>query len=129
MTDFSHLVREANLIGGAWVGADDGTKIDVTNPASGDMVARVPNAGAAETRRTIDAAHAALPAYAYTRDMNRIFRVQDQMQYGLLGINEVLIVTPEAPFGSIKASGMDREGGRQGIEDFLDLKYTCIRGL
>ena len=70
-----------------------------------------------------------LAAYAYTRDMNRIFRLQDQMAYGLLGINEVLIVTPEAPFGGIKESGMGREGGRQGIEDFLDLKYTCIGGL
>lgn len=70
-----------------------------------------------------------LAAYAYTQDMRRIFRLQDQLGYGLLGINEVLIVTPEAPFGGIKESGMGREGGRQGIEDFLDLKYTCIGGL
>lgn len=70
-----------------------------------------------------------LAAYAYTRDMARIFRLQDRLNYGLLGINEVLIVTPEAPFGGIKESGMGREGGRQGIEDFLDLKYTCIGGL
>ena len=61
--------------------------------------------------------------------MRRVFRLQDQLGYGLLGINEVLIVTPEAPFGGIKESGMGREGGRQGIEDFLDLKYTCIGGL
>ncbi|MFN4128566.1 MAG: NAD-dependent succinate-semialdehyde dehydrogenase [Paracoccaceae bacterium] len=70
-----------------------------------------------------------LAAYAYTKDMRRVFRLQDQLGYGLLGINEVLIVTPEAPFGGIKGSGMGREGGRQGIEDFLDLKYTCIGGL
>lgn len=70
-----------------------------------------------------------LAAYAYTQDMRRVFRLQDQLGYGLLGINEVLIVTPEAPFGGIKESGMGREGGRQGIEDFLDLKYTCIGGL
>ncbi|PJF08520.1 NAD-dependent succinate-semialdehyde dehydrogenase [Pseudorhodobacter sp. MZDSW-24AT] len=70
-----------------------------------------------------------LAAYAYTQDMRRVFRLQDQLGYGLLGINEVLIVTPEAPFGGIKESGMGREGGHQGIEDFLDLKYTCIGGL
>ncbi|MCU0800181.1 MAG: NAD-dependent succinate-semialdehyde dehydrogenase [Rhodobacteraceae bacterium] len=70
-----------------------------------------------------------LAAYAYTQDMARMFRLQDQLGYGLLGINEVAIVTPEAPFGGIKESGVGREGGRQGIEDFLDLKYTCIGGL
>ena len=70
-----------------------------------------------------------LAAYAYTQDMARVFRLQDQLGYGLLGINEVAIVTPEAPFGGIKESGVGREGGRQGIEDFLDLKYTCIGGL
>jgi succinate-semialdehyde dehydrogenase/glutarate-semialdehyde dehydrogenase len=70
-----------------------------------------------------------LAAYAYTRDMGRMFRLQERMDYGLLGINEVAIVTPEAPFGGVKESGMGREGGRQGIEDYLDLKYTCIGGL
>jgi succinate-semialdehyde dehydrogenase/glutarate-semialdehyde dehydrogenase len=64
MTDFSHLVREANLIAGRWVPADDGGQIDVTDPATGDVVARVPDAGAGETRRAIEAAHAAFPAYA-----------------------------------------------------------------
>ena len=64
MTDFSPFVREQNLIGGAWVGADSGAVIDVTNPATGAVIARVPNAGADETRRAIDAAHAAFPAYA-----------------------------------------------------------------
>ena len=70
-----------------------------------------------------------LAAYAYTRDLGRMFRLQERMEYGLLGINEVAIVTPEAPFGGVKESGMGREGGRQGIEDYLDLKYTCIGGL
>ncbi len=64
MTDFSHLVREANLIDGQWVGAEDGGLIDVTDPADGSVIARVPNAGAAETRRAIDAAHAAFPAWS-----------------------------------------------------------------
>ena len=61
---YSHLVREANLVAGAWVPADSGKTIDVTNPADGSLVARVPNSGTAETRRAIEAAHAAFPGYA-----------------------------------------------------------------
>ncbi|AGT10838.1 NAD-dependent succinate-semialdehyde dehydrogenase [Paracoccus aminophilus] len=70
-----------------------------------------------------------LAAYAYTRDLARIFRLQDGLEYGLIGINEVLIVAPEIPFGGIKESGMGKEGGHQGIDDFLETKYTCIGGL
>jgi succinate-semialdehyde dehydrogenase/glutarate-semialdehyde dehydrogenase len=70
-----------------------------------------------------------LAAYAYTRDLARAFRLQDRLDYGLIGINEVAIVTPEAPFGGIKESGLGKEGGWQGIDDFLDTKYTCIGGL
>jgi succinate-semialdehyde dehydrogenase/glutarate-semialdehyde dehydrogenase len=70
-----------------------------------------------------------LAAYAFTRDLGRMFRLQERLQYGLLGINETAIVTPEAPFGGVKESGMGREGGRLGIEDYLDVKYTCVGGL
>jgi succinate-semialdehyde dehydrogenase/glutarate-semialdehyde dehydrogenase len=70
-----------------------------------------------------------LAAYAYTSDLGRAFRLQDRLDYGLIGINEVAIVTPEAPFGGIKESGLGKEGGWQGIDDFLDTKYTCIGGL
>jgi len=64
MTDFSHLIREANLIDGQWVAADDGGTIDVTNPADGTVIARVPNSGATETQRAINSAHTAFPEYA-----------------------------------------------------------------
>ena len=60
----SDLLQQALLINGAWVGADDGTTIDVTDPSNGDVIGTVPNAGAAETGRAIAAAHAAFPAYA-----------------------------------------------------------------
>jgi succinate-semialdehyde dehydrogenase/glutarate-semialdehyde dehydrogenase len=70
-----------------------------------------------------------LAAYAYTRDLARMFRLQDQLEYGLIGINEVLIVSPEAPFGGLKESGLGKEGSWQGIEDYLETKYTCIGGL
>lgn len=70
-----------------------------------------------------------LAAYAFTRDLGRIFRLQDKLEYGLIGINEVLIVMPEVPFGGMKESGMGKEGSWQGIDDYLETKYTCIGGL
>jgi succinate-semialdehyde dehydrogenase/glutarate-semialdehyde dehydrogenase len=70
-----------------------------------------------------------LAAYAYTRDLGRAFRLQDGLEYGLIGINEVLIVTPEVPFGGLKESGLGKEGGWQGLDDYLETKYTCIGGL
>jgi len=70
-----------------------------------------------------------LAAYAYTRDIGRTFRLQERLEYGLIGINEVLIVTPEVPFGGLKQSGLGKEGSWQGIDDYLETKYTCIGGL
>lgn len=70
-----------------------------------------------------------LAAYAYTSDLGRAFRLQDGLEYGLIGINEVLIVTPEVPFGGLKESGLGKEGSWQGLDDYLETKYTCIGGL
>lgn len=70
-----------------------------------------------------------LACYAYTKDLARMFRLQDQLEYGLIGINEVLIVMPEIPFGGLKESGLGKEGSWQGINDYLETKYTCIGGL
>jgi len=70
-----------------------------------------------------------LAAYAYTGSLNRAFRVMEGLKYGMVGINEGLITTVEAPFGGVKESGLGREGGHQGIEDYLDTKYVCIGGL
>ncbi|WP_431300221.1 NAD-dependent succinate-semialdehyde dehydrogenase [Tabrizicola sp. BL-A-41-H6] len=70
-----------------------------------------------------------LAAYAYTQSLSRMFRLQDRLEYGLIGINEVLIVSPEAPFGGLKESGLGKEGSWQGIDDYLETKYTCIGGL
>ena len=70
-----------------------------------------------------------LAAYAYTRDVARVFRLQDRLEYGLIGINEVLIVSPEIPFGGLKESGLGKEGSWQGIDDYLDTKFMCIGGL
>ncbi len=70
-----------------------------------------------------------LAAYAYTRDLARTFRLNEALQYGLIGINSGLITTVEAPFGGLKESGLGKEGGSQGLDDYLDTKYLCVAGL
>jgi succinate-semialdehyde dehydrogenase/glutarate-semialdehyde dehydrogenase len=70
-----------------------------------------------------------LACYFYTQDLGRTYRVMEGLKYGLIGVNEGLITTVEAPFGGLKESGLGKEGGHQGIEDYLDSKYVCIGGL
>jgi succinate-semialdehyde dehydrogenase/glutarate-semialdehyde dehydrogenase len=70
-----------------------------------------------------------LACYFYTRDIARMYRVSERLKYGLIGVNEGLIVSEVAPFGGLKESGLGREGSRYGIEDYLDLKYVCVGGL
>lgn len=70
-----------------------------------------------------------LAAYFYTDDLGRAFRVMEGLKYGLVGVNEGVITTVEAPFGGFKESGVGKEGGHQGIEDYLDTKYVCLGGL
>jgi succinate-semialdehyde dehydrogenase/glutarate-semialdehyde dehydrogenase len=67
-----------------------------------------------------------LASYFYAKDLSRVFRVAEALEYGMVGINTGLISTPEAPFGGIKASGLGREGSRYGMEEFLELKYLCM---
>ncbi|GGA83764.1 NAD-dependent succinate-semialdehyde dehydrogenase [Brucella endophytica] len=70
-----------------------------------------------------------LASFFYTQDLGRAFRVLEGLKYGMVGVNEGVITTVEAPFGGVKESGLGREGGHQGIEDYLDTKYVCIGGL
>ena len=70
-----------------------------------------------------------LACYFYTGSLGRAFRVMEGLRYGMVGVNEGLITTVEAPFGGVKESGLGREGGHQGIEDYLDTKYVSIGGL
>ncbi|QKJ89082.1 Glutarate-semialdehyde dehydrogenase DavD [Paramixta manurensis] len=70
-----------------------------------------------------------LAAYFYSRDIGRVMRVADALEYGIVGINEGLISTEVAPFGGVKASGMGREGSKYGIEDYLEVKYLCLGGI
>lgn len=70
-----------------------------------------------------------LAAYFYSKDLGQTFRVMEQLEYGLVGVNEGIITTPEAPFGGVKQSGLGSEGGQYGIDEYLDVKYVNIGGL
>lgn len=67
-----------------------------------------------------------LASYFYTRDVGRIFRVGEALEYGMVGINTGLISVAEVPFGGVKQSGLGREGSHQGIEDYVEVKYLCL---
>ncbi|MBW7055259.1 NAD-dependent succinate-semialdehyde dehydrogenase [Paracoccus bogoriensis] len=67
-----------------------------------------------------------LASYFYARDIGRITRVQEALEYGIVGVNTGIISTEVAPFGGVKQSGLGREGSRHGAEDFLEMKYVCL---
>ncbi|WP_411837751.1 NAD-dependent succinate-semialdehyde dehydrogenase [Paracoccus sp. ME4] len=67
-----------------------------------------------------------LASYFYARDIGRITRVQEALEYGIVGVNTGLISTEVAPFGGVKQSGLGREGSRHGLEDFMEMKYICL---
>ena len=71
--------------------------------------------------------NAGLAAYCYTRDGARQIRVAEALEAGMIGINEGLVSTAQAPFGGIKHSGVGREGSRHGIEDYTSLEYMAAR--
>jgi succinate-semialdehyde dehydrogenase/glutarate-semialdehyde dehydrogenase len=70
-----------------------------------------------------------LASYFYSRDVGRIFRVGEALEYGMVGINTGLISTAEVPFGGVKQSGLGREGAHQGIDDYVEIKYLCLGDL
>lgn len=70
-----------------------------------------------------------LASYFYTKDLSRVFRVAEALEYGIVGVNTGLISTAEAPFGGVKLSGLGREGSKYSIEEFTELKYVCLGGI
>jgi succinate-semialdehyde dehydrogenase / glutarate-semialdehyde dehydrogenase len=70
-----------------------------------------------------------LAAYLYARDVGRIFRVVEGLEFGMVGVNEGLISTEVAPFGGVKTSGLGREGSKYGIDEYLEIKYVALGGL
>lgn len=70
-----------------------------------------------------------LASYFYGRDIGRVFRVADALEYGMVGVNTGILGTAVAPFGGMKQSGIGREGSKYGIEEFLEVKYICLGGI
>jgi len=70
-----------------------------------------------------------LACYFYARDLGRIWRVAEGLEYGIVGINEGIISNPAAPFGGVKESGQGREGSKYGLDDYLEIKYMCMGGI
>lgn len=70
-----------------------------------------------------------LAAYFYSRDVGRLFRVAQALQFGMVGMNEGMISNAAAPFGGVKQSGYGREGSKYGLDDYTDIKYLCLGGL
>ena len=83
----------------------------------------------AEAIRLANDTEAGLAAYFYTRDLARSWRVQEALEYGIVGVNTGLISTEVAPFGGVKESGLGREGSRHGIDEYSELKYVCVGGI
>jgi succinate-semialdehyde dehydrogenase/glutarate-semialdehyde dehydrogenase len=79
-----------------------------------------------EAIRLANATEFGLASYFYSRDIGRIFRVGEALEYGMVGINTGLISTAEVPFGGVKQSGLGREGAHQGMDDYVELKYLCL---
>ena len=67
-----------------------------------------------------------LASYFYSRDVGRIFRVSEALEYGMVGINVGILATEHVPFGGVKQSGLGREGSHYGMDDYVEIKYLCI---
>jgi len=85
--------------------------------------------GEADVIRQANATEFGLASYFYARDIAKVFRVAEALEYGMVGVNTGLISTAEAPFGGVKRSGLGREGSKYGLEEFLETKYLCIGGV
>jgi succinate-semialdehyde dehydrogenase / glutarate-semialdehyde dehydrogenase len=83
----------------------------------------------AEVIELANATEFGLASYFFSRDVGRIFRVAEALEYGMVGINTGLISTAEVPFGGVKQSGLGREGSRHGVEEYVEMKYLCLGDL
>jgi succinate-semialdehyde dehydrogenase/glutarate-semialdehyde dehydrogenase len=83
----------------------------------------------AEAVTLANATEFGLASYFYSRDIGRIFRVGEALEYGMVGVNTGMISTAEVPFGGVKQSGLGREGAHQGIDEYVEVKYLCIADL
>jgi succinate-semialdehyde dehydrogenase/glutarate-semialdehyde dehydrogenase len=86
-------------------------------------------ASEAEAIRLANDTDYGLAAYFYARDLARVFRVAEALEYGMVAVNDGILSTEIAPFGGVKQSGIGREGSKYGIEEYLEVKYVLLSGL
>ena len=82
-----------------------------------------------EVIKLANATEFGLASYFYSRDVQRVWRVAEALESGIVGINEGIISTEVAPFGGVKESGIGREGSKYGLEEYLEMKYLCFGGV
>lgn len=92
----------------------------------GPVAAIIPFTDEQEVIRLANQTEYGLCSYVFTQNYSRIWRLSEQLEFGMVGINEGVLSNPAAPFGGIKASGMGREGGHWGIDDYLETRYVCL---
>ncbi len=92
----------------------------------GPVAAIYPFADEADAITQANASEFGLASYFYARDLSRVWRVAEALEYGMVGVNTGLISTAVAPFGGVKLSGVGREGSRHGVEEYVELKYVCL---
>ncbi len=92
----------------------------------GPVAALIPFSNENEAITAANDSEYGLMAYVFTRDISRAWRVADKLEYGMVGVNSIKVTGPPIPFGGIKQSGLGREGGSAGIEEFTELKYVCL---
>ena len=118
--DVVDRVPSGLCIGGAWREATEGRTLPVEDPGNGDLLAEEDAVAAANDTEY------GLVAYLFTQNIDRALRVGERLETGMLGLNQGIVSNPAAPFGGVKASGFGREGGREGIEEYLSTKYFAI---
>jgi len=83
----------------------------------------------AEAIRIANATTAGLASYVYTSDVKSTFYFSEKLDYGIVGVNTGVISTAQAPFGGVKESGVGREGGKYGMDEYVETKYVCLGGM
>jgi len=98
----------------------------MSNEIFGPVAPVIPFDDEAQVVRWANSTDWGLVGYVFTQDVDRAFRMHEQIEVGMLGVNTGLVSNPAAPFGGIKESVLGREGGRTGIDEFLELRYLAL---